>query len=458
MTYPDAIRYLYKLQVFGMKLGLENVFRLAALAGNPQKRLRFIHVAGTNGKGSTCAMLEGIYRAAGLRVGLFTSPHLVSFAERIQVDRRLITEAEVAQAVEALKALIEGGDFPHAPPTFFEVVTVMALRHFAAQGCDLVIWETGLGGRLDATNIVTPLASVITNIQLDHQQWLGDTVAQIAHEKAGIIKPGIPIVTSAADPAALEVISQTACARQAPLTLVTGADSVIRDYEIGLSGEHQRTNAALALAVVRLLQERLPAPDAAIRTGLREVQWAGRLQKVGRPGGHIIILDGAHNPAGAQSLADALPAMLPPGAAAAGRRPALILGIMRDKDYPAICKILAPLAGKILLPPIGSARTADPALLAACCREAAPGTPVVPSENLEAAFAEAAGEKFIVVTGSIHFIGEAMEILGLVPPSSERALNDYNPNPVKPSVLNPRGIESSSPGLADSERPTLRSN
>ena len=267
-----------------------------------------------------------------------------------------------------------------------------------------MIWETGLGGRLDATNIVTPLARVITNIQFDHQQWLGDTVAQIAHEKAGIIKPGIPIVTSAADPAALEVISQTACARQAPLTLVTGADSVIRDYEIGLSGEHQRTNAALALAVVRLLQERLPAPDAAIRTGLREVQWAGRLQKVGRPGGHIIILDGAHNPAGAQSLADALPAMLPPGAAAAGRRPALILGIMRDKDYPAICKILAPLAGKILLPPIGSARTADPALLAACCREAAPGTPVVPSENLEAAFAEAAGEKFIVVTGSIHFI------------------------------------------------------
>ena len=169
MSYTEAIQFLYDLQLFGMKLGLENAFRLAALAGNPQAGLRFIHVAGTNGKGSTCAMLEGIYRAAGLRVGLFTSPHLVSFAERLQVDRRLIGENEVAQAVEEMRDLLQGGDFPQAPPTFFEVVTVMALRFFAAQGCDLVIWETGLGGRLDATNIVTPLAAVITNIQLDHQ-------------------------------------------------------------------------------------------------------------------------------------------------------------------------------------------------------------------------------------------------------------------------------------------------
>ena len=431
MSYPDAIRFLYELQIFGMKLGLENAFRLAALAGDPQKRLRFIHVAGTNGKGSTCAMLEGIYRAAGLRVGLFTSPHLVSFAERIQVDRRFIGQDEVARAVEAMKSLIEGGDFPHAPPTFFEVVTVMALRHFAAQGCDLVIWETGMGGRLDATNIVTPLAAVITNIQLDHQQWLGDTVAQIAREKAGIIKPNIPVITTAADPAALEVISQTARARQAPLTIVTDGDSEIRDYEIGLPGGHQRTNAALALAVTRVLRERLPVPDAALRAGLKEVQWAGRLQRVERAGGQVVLLDGAHNPAGAQSLAAALPGMLPPGGTGAGRRPALILGTMRDKDYGAICSILAPLMGKILLAPIGSARTADPGLLAGCCRAANPRAAVVPCESLAAAFAGAAGEKFIIVTGSIHFIGEAMEQLGLVPPSAERALNDYHPNPAR---------------------------
>src|SRR3989440_844178 len=196
MTYPEAIQFLYDLRLFGLKFGLENSFKLAALAGNPQETLRFIHVAGTNGKGSTCAMLESIYRAAGLRVGLFTSPHLVSFRERIQVNRQLIAEADVVRLVETMQPWLE--QFPaddHA--TFFEVVTVMALRYFAEQQCGLVIWETGLGGRLDATNIVTPLASVITNVHHDHEQWLGKTLARIAAEKAGIIKPGVPVITAA---------------------------------------------------------------------------------------------------------------------------------------------------------------------------------------------------------------------------------------------------------------------
>src|SRR5687767_2237627 len=235
MIYPEAIKFLYELQLFGAKLGLENTFKLAALAGNPQERLRFIHVAGTNGKGSTCAMLESIYRTAGLRVGLFTSPHLVSFRERIQVNREWIGEADVVRLVAELRALVAAGILPavepgvapggttiersslleklrvgpggkmppstsggtpdatgglDAHPTFFEVLTVMALRYFAEQKCDLVIWETGMGGRLDATNIVSPLASVITNIEFDHQNWLGATREQIAVEKAGIIKPG----------------------------------------------------------------------------------------------------------------------------------------------------------------------------------------------------------------------------------------------------------------------------
>jgi dihydrofolate synthase/folylpolyglutamate synthase len=164
MTYSDAIQYLYDLRWFGAKLGLENTRRLAALAGNPQQRLRFIHVAGTNGKGSTCAMLEGIYRASGLRMGLFTSPHLVAFGERLQVNRRPISKPDMARLTQEMRPWVE--QFPQGEhPTFFEVVTVMALRYFAAQQCDLVAWETGLGGRLDATNVVTPLASVITNIQ-----------------------------------------------------------------------------------------------------------------------------------------------------------------------------------------------------------------------------------------------------------------------------------------------------
>ena len=197
MTYSEAIQFLFRLRWFGAKFGLDNTFKLAALAGNPQEKLRFIHVAGTNGKGSTCAMLESIYRAAGLRVGLFTSPHLVAFGERMQVDRTLITEHEVGRLAGEMRQLLQQRwDTANVPdgadskehPTFFEVVIVMAMLHFVAQKCDLVIWETGLGGRLDATNIVTPLASVITNIQFDHQQYLGETLASIASEKAGIIK------------------------------------------------------------------------------------------------------------------------------------------------------------------------------------------------------------------------------------------------------------------------------
>src|SRR3989441_7070129 len=222
MTYPEAIRFLYELRWFGLKLGLENTFRLAALAGNPQERLGFIHVAGTNGKGSTCAMLESIYRVAGFRVGLFTSPHLVSFRERIQVDRQLISDVEVIRLVSELQEWSR--NFPaEAHPTFFEVVTVMALRYFAEQQCDLVIWETGLGGRLDATNIVTPLACVITGIDLDHQQWLGETLDQIAAEKAGIIKPSVPVVTGARPGRGLEVIAEGARQKNAPLTVVNDA-------------------------------------------------------------------------------------------------------------------------------------------------------------------------------------------------------------------------------------------
>src|SRR4051812_47189070 len=170
VTYTEAIKFLYDLQLFGAKLGLENTYKLAALAGHPQNQLRFIHVAGTNGKGSTCAMLESIYRSAGLRVGLFTSPHLVSFRERMQLNRQPVSPRELVRLVGDLQPWVRAFP-PDAPPTFFEVATVMALRYFAEKKCDLVIWETGLGGRMDATNIVTPLASVITSIALDHEQW-----------------------------------------------------------------------------------------------------------------------------------------------------------------------------------------------------------------------------------------------------------------------------------------------
>lgn len=422
MTYREAIDFLYRLRVFGMKLGLENTRRLATVAGNPERRLRFIHVAGTNGKGSTCAMLESICRCAGLRAGLFTSPHLVSFGERIQVNRQPIGPEDIVRLTERMRGLIHASE---VEPTFFEAATIMALAYFAEQECDIVIWETGLGGRLDATNIVTPLASVITNIQLDHQRWLGDTTAAIAREKAGIIKPGVPVLTATADADALEVIRQTAAKLNAPLTVVGAKEAAAtRQYNLALAGEHQQYNAALAVAAVRALAAQLPVTEAAVARGLSQTNWAARLQKVARPGGGVILIDCAHNPAGARSLAQALQADF------SGCRPAFILAMMADKDYEATCQVLAPLAEKIFLSPIQSDRAARPEALAESCRKANPNVNVTVCQTLAEALKLSMAEPFVVLTGSIHFVGEAMEALGLqTGPALERGLNEYTAAP-----------------------------
>jgi dihydrofolate synthase/folylpolyglutamate synthase len=219
MDYSEALQFLYGLSRFGMRLGLDIPRRLAESAGSPERDLAFIHVAGTNGKGSTCAFLESVYRRSGRRVGLYTSPHLVSFRERIQVNREMIPEADVARLARDAQALLK--ELPAgAAPTFFEFVTLLALLWFREQRCDLVLWETGLGGRLDATNIVRPLASVITNIGWDHMQWLGGTLQEIAREKAAIVKPGVPVITAATQGAGLEEIERAAVAAGAPLRIV----------------------------------------------------------------------------------------------------------------------------------------------------------------------------------------------------------------------------------------------
>jgi dihydrofolate synthase/folylpolyglutamate synthase len=455
MTYSEAIQFLYGLRLFGAKFGLENTFHLAALAGKPQDRLRFIHVAGTNGKGSTCAMLESIYRATGLRVGLFTSPHLVSFRERIQVNRQLISEAEVVRLVEDLRrtgvapvsiqeipeSKTKDGDRRDACPTFFEFITVMALKFFAEQKCDLVIWETGLGGRLDATNIVTPLASVITNIQFDHQQWLGDTLEKIAAEKAGIIKPGVPVITAEDEPEALAVIEKMARAKNAPLMTVNGRDAALRRPDsaarcpyLPLLGDHQQLNAALALATVETLQRKIPVSAAAIRTGLETVQWPGRLQLVQTESGQAILLDGAHNIAGAKVLREALSSgtlkrELQRAGSETGAPPklTLIIGVLQDKDWPQICRTLAPMAARIFTVPVASERTADARELAAACWAANPAADIAACDSLRRALDQAASDRFVIVTGSLYLVGEALELLGLSPASGdERALNEWS--------------------------------
>jgi len=420
VNYSEAIEFLYDLRLFGAKFGLENTFKLAALADNPQEKLRFIHVAGTNGKGSTCAMLEGIYRAAGLRVGLFTSPHLVSFRERIQINRQLISENEVVRLVEELQPLFEQFPAGHHP-TFFEVVMVMALKFFAEQKCDLVIWETGLGGRLDATNIVTPLASVITNIALDHQQWLGDTLEKIAAEKAGIIKPKIPVVTAADEPEALAVIEKIAREKNALLTRIRNSEFGIRNSELPLFGEHQKQNAALALTVVEILQKQIPVSEQQINEGLAQVNWPGRLQLVQKSDGAKILLDGAHNVAGAKVLREAIRKDF------SSEKPALVLGIFQDKDWRHICETLAPLAEKILAVPVASERSANPVELADACRAANSTAAIFVCSSLGEALQKASAENFVVVTGSLYLVGEALEILGISPAGgSERGLNEWN--------------------------------
>lgn len=418
MTYAEAIQFLYGLRLFGAKFGLENTRQLAVLAGNPHEQLRFIHVAGTNGKGSTCAMLESIYREAGLRVGLFTSPHLVSFRERIQINRELISEAEVVRLVSEMQPRL--ATFPIAyHPTFFEVLAVMALRYFVDQKCDLVIWETGLGGRLDATNIVTPLASVITNIGLDHQQWLGNTLAEIAAEKAGIIKRGIPVVTATNAPEALTVIESTAQQSSSPLTVITSQHGS-RVSHPALIGEHQRLNAAVALATVRLLGSAIPVTEVAIQAGLAKVSWPGRFQIVQRPNGKTIVLDGAHNPDGVKTLALALQSNFP------NSKPTLIVGMLADKNWQLMCEQLASLAGRVMTVPVGSDRSALATDLAAVCRKYLPQTTEA-CRSLSEALSKTVGDLLIVVAGSLYLVGEALELLDLSPTGSvsERSLNEW---------------------------------
>jgi len=442
VTYSEAIQFLYGLRLFGANFGLENTLKLAELTGNPQRQLRFIHVAGTNGKGSTCAMLESIYRASGLRVGLFTSPHLVSFRERIQVDRQFISEADVVRRVEELRAIsnavfedasvrpdISGkqkdGDRREAGPTFFEFVTVMALRHFAEQKCDLVIWETGLGGRLDATNIVTPLASVITNISIEHSEWLGDTVEKIAAEKAGIIKPGVPVITAATAGHGLEVIEATAREKHSPFTAV-GVEQTnhppLDTLELPLHGPHQRLNAILALATVRALSNQIPLTDAALRGGLTTVNWPGRMHRIQTASGQVFLLDGAHNADGAEALRVALQEEFP------ASKPAMIFGVFRDKDSTSMCHSLAPFAGRILLTPVHSERTQATSKLVAACRESNPGAVIEVCESLAEALQRVSAAPFVVIAGSLYLVGEAMELLHLsgISDNDEKGLNEWH--------------------------------
>ena len=427
MAYEQAVEFLVGLRSTGAKFGLENTLRLCALAGHPERRLRFIHVAGTNGKGSTCAMLEAAYRMHGLRVGLFTSPHLISFTERIQINRHPISPDDVIQWTDRVRGWIKEGFHADHLPTFFEAVTVLALGYFAEQNCDLVIWETGLGGRLDSTNVVTPLLSVITNVQWDHQQWLGDSLEAIASEKAGIIKPGVPVVTATAHPGALRVIEETARRRRSPLTRIDPArvqDWIPEGTSLALGGAHQRLNAALVRVVVETLSALFPVSSTTLWSALASVRWDGRFQSFNRPDGGLLVVDSAHNPDGCLTLLQALEEFQP------GRTCCFIFGVLTDKNFEDILRMLSSRAHRILLPPVQTPRAVEPVQLQSLLSRIAPAVKVETATNFESALKAADGEALVVVAGSMYLVGEALQTLladrVAAKGGGERLLNDWS--------------------------------
>jgi dihydrofolate synthase/folylpolyglutamate synthase len=416
--YQRTLDWLYALEAAkGMDFKLERIALALRRLGDPQRRLRCLHVGGTNGKGSVSAMLDAMLRAGGYRVGLYTSPHLVELGERIQVDGRPLSRATIIALADEVRAVstAHGIDL-----TFFEFLTVMALRHFAAAGVDVAVLEVGLGGRLDATNVVDPLVAVITTIGLDHTQWLGETPAAIAAEKGGIIKPGRPIVLGRIGGEAAEVLHRLAGERGAPVIAAgrdyrvaqhgdgldfEGIDTCLRDLRLALRGTYQRDNAATALAALAAVRQELPLAEAAIRRGLARVRWPGRLEMV--PGPPPAVLDGAHNADGIEQLVAELPRLL------GGRPLHLLFAVMGDKDWRAMVRRIAPhvrsaVVTEVLRPRGAAADTVASAFAGACPVIAEPD----PARAWSAACQLAGRDGAVVAAGSLFLIG-ALQGLGV---------------------------------------------
>jgi dihydrofolate synthase/folylpolyglutamate synthase len=422
MNYPDSVQFLYSLgnEIKTAKLGLERIAAVLAELGDPQRRLRFVHVAGTNGKGSVCAMVEAGLRAAGERTGLFTSPHLVEPVERIRIGGEPVTAAEFAAAFdrvhEASERLLDRGTID-LHPTYFETVTAMGLLIFADKRCDRVVLEVGLGGRLDATNVVMPEICAITPIDFDHEAWLGKSLAAIAGEKAGILKPGVPAVIATQRAEAEAVLCARAQEIGAPLlpsgewairdlrltpagstfTIARGAATL--HIECPLAGEHQVENARTSAAVLAALG----IPDAAIEQGIAAARWPGRLEHVGSH--PDIILDGAHNPAGARSLRAYIERFYP------DRKVWMIYGAMRDKAVAEMTGILFPLAGEIIATAPHQARAVRPEAIAELTEHGRVRIAPSLAEALALVRSEAAPADVIFITGSLFLIGEAKTLI-----------------------------------------------
>ncbi len=416
-AYRKSLNYLYHLEKFGMIFGLTQVEKILNAIGNPHKEIQAIHVGGTNGKGSTAAMMASILQKEGYRVGLYTSPHLTRFTERIRVNGEEIEEEEVAVLTEWMKKEIESAGIT-SPFTFFDFTTAMALRYFNQKLVDLAILEVGLGGRLDSTNVVDPLISIITNVAKDHEEYLGKTILKIAKEKAGIIKKGRPLITAATQPQVLRLFSKT-CQEKRSLYFRVGKEfRYIRtgnedfDYEgldrklwglhLNLKGFHQVVNATTALGAMEVLENLgYRVSTEAMVDGLRDVDWPGRLEMVSSS--PRVILDGAHNPAGALALKESLEKDFQ------YQHLILLVGIMKDKDSRSMLHLLAPLAEHIILTRPQTDRATPPLLLRKVLGENGKRTEI--EEDLKKAIDRGLSltheEDLLCITGSLYTVGEA---------------------------------------------------
>lgn len=421
-SYTKALDRLYALQKFGIKLGLNSTENLLERLGNPHQGLKCVHLAGTNGKGSVGAMLEAALVAAGVNTGFYTSPHLIHFAERFRLNGKQISDAKVLDLINRVWEVCDERE----PPTFFEFVTAMAFVYFAEAGAHWTILETGLGGRLDATNVCQPQATVITNIGMEHQEYLGNTLKEIAWEKAGIIKEGVPLVHGVQQPNARRVVEERALELNAPIIrkgreisfrrgrgerfALNGRLWSLKGLGTNLNGRHQPSNACLAMGALEVLSEAgAPVGPEHFSQGLTKVDWPGRLEQIPTPPGESTLwLDGAHNLPAARALVESLDIVR------RDRYPlVMVVGVMADKDIAPILEILVSAADWIVFSRPRYERAAEPSALA----KAAPrgGPPFEMEPDLALAIDKArhrAGEKGVVlITGSLFTVGEASAII-----------------------------------------------
>jgi dihydrofolate synthase/folylpolyglutamate synthase len=427
----SALDYLFGLEQFGIKFGLDNMRALVDALDHPERSCPAVHVAGTNGKGSVAAMVDAALRAAGWRSGRYTSPHLVALNERFVIDGEPVAPEPLDAAIDQLRAivtaLIAAGRL-HTEPTFFEATTAIAFELFKSAGVDVAVYEVGMGGRLDATNVLTPVVTAITSIGHDHQQYLGHSLPEIAGEKAGIIKADVPVILGRLDAASTARISTVAGGRGAPLIDAADGCEVIdegpcaagghrvrvrtprRDYgaiDLALAGAHQIGNALVAMRILEALDAAgLTVSPAAVRRGLSSVKWPGRLDRRRLSDGADVLLDAAHNPEGAAALAAFLHAE-------DGPPRVLVFTAMRDKDVATMLGALIPEVQALVLTRSSSVRSADPDDLARVARQVNPTIALHVEPSLTDALATARRVSArIAIAGSIFLLGDVMERLG----------------------------------------------